>query len=433
MRTSAISSSLALGLFFFATLASAAPDPAPPPETEPAPDPLPQPPTAPRYEFPPDDEPLQGELIKPDEPAEPPPSPRPAPARRAPLPAKAPPKDSPTKGPLGAAAPPTSSGTTGLRVTAGLEAFAQYALRLTETQNGERPWFHAFDVPRVHGSIEGTYGPAIGRVVLEGVRSASEGALIGVAGDSLVVRLREAWAGYRYKQWFAVSAGVVPTLTVPELEGTWRLRVVGPAPIEQAGMLAPADLGATARFNFPGHYGYIGAGVYNGEGYTRRELNRGKNVEVAASLHPLPRGVARPLALFGSYVVGSSGTGSARADRLTTSLLWQGIRVRAGAGMTYAWGLGDDGWRRSMLLDAFARIEPVDRLMIGVRGAYWDRDLEGAESDTLTTITGSLGVRVARPLEAHLAVTRQIASDVARSALAGSDFWEFRLASRVVF
>lgn len=336
------------------------------------------------------------------------------------------------QGPEGKAAPPTAAGTTGiLKVTPGLEVFAQYSFRRTSTLDGQAPWFHIFDVPRVHASVTGEYGPATGRVVLEAVRSASEGALIGVAGDSLVLRLREAWAGYRYKNWFSAAMGVVPTLTVPELEGTWRLRVVGPAPLEQTGMASPADLGITGRFNFPKQYGYIAAGVYNGEGYTRRELNRGKNVEIAGSLHPAPSGAARPFGIFGSYVIGSSGTSSARSDRLTASLLWQGVRLRAGAGMTHGWGLGDDGARRSLLFDAFFRIEPVDRLMLGLRGSYWDRNVTAPDADTLVNVTGSVGYRWARPFETHLAVTKQAPSNVAQSALAGSDFWEFRLVSRI--
>lgn len=340
-------------------------------------------------------------------------------------------KGDPPHGPEGQAAPPTAAGTTGFVVTPGLEVFAQYSLRRTATLDGQTPWFHIFDVPRVHAALTGDYGPATGRIVLEGVRSASEGALIGVAGDSLVLRLREAWAGYRYKHWFSAAMGVVPTLTVPELEGTWRLRVVGPAPLEQTGMSSPADLGINGRFNFPRNYGYFAAGVYNGEGYTRRELNRGKNLEIAGSLHPAPGGAARPFAIFGSYVIGSSGTGSARADRLTGSLLWQGVRLRAGAGMTYAWGLANDGARRSMLFDAFMRLEPVDRLMIGLRGSYWNRNVEGQDPDTLVNVTGSVGYRWARPFETHVAVTKQAPSTVAHSAISGSDFWEIRLVSRI--
>lgn len=336
------------------------------------------------------------------------------------------------QGPEGQAAPPTAAGTTGsFHVTPGLEVFAQYSLRRTATLDGQAPWFHVFDVPRVHAAITGEFRSATGRVVLEGVRSASEGALIGVSGDSLVLRLREAWAGYRYKNWFSAAMGVVPTITVPELEGTWRLRVVGPAPLEQTGMASPADLGITGRFNFPKQYGYVAAGVYNGEGYTRRELNRGKNVEIAASLHPAPGGAARAFGIFASYVIGSSGTGAARADRLTAALLWQGVRLRAGIGSTYAWGLADDGARRSVLLDAFVRVEPIDQLMLGLRGSYWNRNLTATDPDTLFNVTGSVGYRWVRPFETHVAISKQVPSLVAQSAIAGSDFWEFRLVSRI--
>jgi len=332
----------------------------------------------------------------------------------------------------GVAGPPTAAGTTGLRVTPGIEIFAQYAARFTQIDTNRRLWYHTFEVPRVHAALTGDYGIATGRVVLEGVRSASEGALVGVAGDSLLLRLREAWAGIHYGSWLTASAGVIPTLTIPELEGTWRLRVVGPAPIEQTGMLSPADLGVKVRFDFPQNYGFISIGAFNGEGYTSRELNRGKNVEMAASLHPAPAGVARPLAFFGSYVIGSSGTGSARADRFTGSLLWQGTRLRAGFSVTYAKGLADFGDRRSLLVDGFARLEPIENLIFGLRGSYWNRDQDGS-GDTVSTFTGSAGYRIAQPLEAHVAVTRQMSGLVAQAALPGSDFWEIRLASRVVF
>lgn len=77
----------------------------------------------------------------------------------------------------------------------GLQVFGQYALRLVDGSAGDTAWFHAFELPRAHASLGASYGPVQGRFVLEAVRSASEGALLGVAGDSLVLRVREAWAG----------------------------------------------------------------------------------------------------------------------------------------------------------------------------------------------------------------------------------------------
>lgn len=330
-----------------------------------------------------------------------------------------------------AAAPPTAAGNTGLSVRPGVEVFAQYAARLTNTTAGESEWFHRFDVPRVHAALTGEYRDARARVVLEAVRSASEGSLVGVDGDSLVFRVREAYAAWAGRP-MRVQAGVVPTLTLPEIEGTWRLRAVAPTPLEVSGLGSPADLGVTVRVDLPRSFGWVGVGAYNGEGYNGRELNRGKNVEVVASVHPVVWGPMQPLAVLASYTLGTSGTGSARADRFTGALLWQGERVRAGVTGTVAWGVDDDGDRTSYLLEAFARVEPIDRLLTGLRVSWWQRD-DRVDTDRVTTLLGTVGYRVLEPLEVFAAVSRQIPDVRAEDALPGSDHWEFRLVTRGVY
>ncbi|MCA9600058.1 MAG: hypothetical protein KC776_42435 [Myxococcales bacterium] len=337
---------------------------------------------------------------------------------------------------VGTAAPATSAATTPLtlQVKPGLEVFAQYAYRRTLDESGRSQWFHQFDVPRVHLALDAEAEDAHGRVLIEAVRSASEGALIGVAGDSWVMRLREAYAGYS-KYGFEGRAGVVPLLTIPELEGTWMLRAVAPDPRESSGLLTPADVGANVRYTLPKDYAWVGVGAQNGEGYTNRELNRGKNAEAAASIHPLPAGPLKPLAVFVGYQLGSSGTGLARADRATGALLWQGDMIRAGASATYAWGTKDDGSQRSWIADGFIRAEPIEHLLFGVRGSFWVRDTrkDPAGKDTVAMVTGAAGYEIATPLTAFAAFTRSLPTDRARTAVPESDYWEARLISRIVF
>lgn len=332
----------------------------------------------------------------------------------------------------------TRAGTTGRCVTAGMELFGQYALRLTNTDTGDTEWFHSVELTRGHAALSGRWGPVAGRFVFEAVRSASEGALLGVAGDSLVLRVREAyaeWTGLHGAdtRGLEIRVGVLPTLSIPEIEGTWGLRAVSATPLEVTGLSAPADLGATARYHLPRAFGWVGVGAYNGDGYAQRELNRGKNLEVAASIHPLARvrGGA-PFALFASYVLGSSGTGLAQADRFSGGVLWQGQRLRAGATFTYAWGVGDDSSRRSWLAEAFVHGELFERLILGARALYWVRD-ERAEADHVTTLVGTVGARIAEPLEAFIAVERSIPGARAVMALPGTDRWELRAVTRVVF
>ena len=336
-----------------------------------------------------------------------------------------------TPEPIPTAGPATPAGTTGLAVRPGVEIFGQYALRLVDGSAGDTAWFHAFELPRAHASLGASYGPAQARFVLEAVRSASEGALLGVAGDSLVLRVREAWAGAALTRWIELRVGVVPTLTIPEIEGTWRLRAVAPTPLEVTGLGAPADLGVTLRARLPADLGWAAVGVYNGEGYTNRELNRGKNLEAAFAVH-VPRGPLRRLTLLGSYVFGSSGTGLSRADRLTGALLWQGDRVRGGVSLTAGWGVDDDGARRSLLVEGFARVEPIARLIVGLRASWWQRD-DRAADDQVLTLLGSVGWRVFDPLEVHLALSRQTAGERTRAALPGIENTELRAVTRVVF
>lgn len=336
--------------------------------------------------------------------------------------------------PVGHAAPPTEAATRGTGpVKAGLEVFAQYSYRGIHGPGANRTWFHAFDVPRVHGALEGEIDHARGRVVLEATRSASEGSLVGVAGDSLVLRVREAYGAYRLASVLELSAGVIPTLTVPNLDGTWMLRAIAPSGLEANGLLSPADLGAKARVDLPRSYGWVAAAFYNGDGYTSRELNRGKTFEGAAEIHPLPAGPLKPLGVFGSWVGGSTGTLVARANRLTGGLVWQGERVRAGAYVTHGWGIGQLGTQRALLASAFVRVEPVPRVLVGARFDHVLRDAGGEPTDSISTFWATAGYRIAIPIESFLAFSRALPSARAQSELPGTDAWDLRVVGRVVF
>jgi len=337
--------------------------------------------------------------------------------------------------PVAEATPPTSAATTPSEspIRAGLEIFAQYAYRATYAQSGSSSWDHDFDVPRVHGAVEGDYGPLFGRLVIEAVRSANEGALVGVAGDSLIMRVREAYAAYKLGHVLQMSAGVVPELTIPELDGTWALRAVSASPQETTSLYAPADLGVTAVAKVPDYWGWVGVGVYNGEGYAQQELNQGKNVEIAGAIHPLHMPGLLPLGLFASYTSGSTGVESARANRATVGLVYQGATVRAGVDYSYAWGVGENGTQIATITDGYFRVEPVPRLIVGGRVSYWLRNASAVSEDTETSVTGTVGWRFGDPLETFVAVTRAFSSTEAQTEDVGSDYTELRVVAHVVF
>lgn len=342
--------------------------------------------------------------------------------------------------PVGRAAPPTEAATRGelglhgeRAIRAGLEVFASYTYLVTKNQDGSSSWFHAFDLPRAHAAVEGEMDKLRGRVLVEAARSASEGALIGVAGDSLILRIREAYGAYRPVDGLEIAMGVIPTLTIPELDGTWMMRAVAPSALESTKLSSPADLGIRARYELPEGYGFVAAAAYNGEGYTSRELNRGKTIEGAVEIHPLPNGVVRPLGIFGSYTSGSTGTSLARADRATGGLVWQGAIFRAGAFVTWAHGVQEQGSQNAMVASGFVRVEPVRNVLIGGRLDHVVRDTGAEAANQITTLVGALGYRIAEPVEVFATITRKIPTTRAQSEVPGSDDWELSGVARVVF
>jgi hypothetical protein len=319
-----------------------------------------------------------------------------------------------------------------LVVEAHLAVFAQYVLSIRNEATGTE-WFHDFELPRAHATLAASFEGAHGRVTVEGFRSASEGALVGVAGDSFVLRLREAWADYVAWDALEMRLGLLPTMTIGPIEEMWGMRMVAPTGLERTALASPVDLGATVRGFLPLGLGWVGAGAYNGEGYDRRELNRGKNIEIATLLHPFSvvRG-AEPITVSASYVSGSSGIALARADRVTAGIAWEGDVLRGGAAFTYAWGVRDAGEQESMLAEGFVRVRPIERLDLGVDTVAWFRDRSDPD-DWIVTITGAAGYFIVDPLGVFVAVDGQLFGPSAEQALPGLDDARVRVITSIQF
>lgn len=287
--------------------------------------------------------------------------------------------------------------------------------------------FTTFAAPRVQAGVEAGWKGASGRVLLEGVYATQGGALIGVAGDSIVIRLREAWGGYRWR-FLEAQLGLVPTLTVPEVERAFLHRELSADGLETYRIKPPADLGATLKGHLPAGYGWVAASVTNGEGYTSRELNAGKNLEVSAAVHPVPGGALEPLTLLGAAMVGTTGPSSTLANRYGGGVLWAGSKLGIGATAFAVQGWMDDGSRRALLVQGFARGELFSRLLLAARVQLFQRDL--TQDDQVLELIGAVGIK-AEPVEFFVAVHRTALSGLARTALPGVDSTDVRAVVRV--
>jgi hypothetical protein len=336
--------------------------------------------------------------------------------------ASAPPEDTlpaPTPAPAVSAEPPSASTTApapapdigAFNWSPRAELFGQFEVGKTDSAGT----YDQFDVPRVHVGAEAQWHGVSGRLLIEGTRSTAGGALIGTAGDSIVVRIREAWAGYRYGL-FEARLGMIPTPVIAVLERAFANRALTPDGLELYGLDSPADLGATVRAHLPSQLGWVALTATNGEGYTFRELNTGKNFELSALIKPIGA-----LSLLATGRIGSTGLAQVRSDRVGGAALWTTETLGLGVNAFYAVGVSDDAGLRSLLLQAFARGTLFDRVLWAVRVHRMQRDLDAVADDSLTTVLASGGVHVIGPLDVYLCFQKTWASSVARAALPGSD------------
>jgi hypothetical protein len=309
------------------------------------------------------------------------------------------------------------------RFTPRADAFSEFSARFAY----DGPDSTTFSVPRVQLGLDAEWYGATGRVLVEGAYATAGGALIGVSGDSVVVRLREAWAGYRF-HFLEARLGLVPTLLIPELERGFRHRELTADGLELHRFLAPADFGGTLRVEFPAEFGWAGVAVTNGEGYTSRELNDGKNVELTTLVRPLTFvSKLRPLELVGSASFGSAGLPAVATQRLGGGVQWSTAVLGVGVSAFYARGLLADPSREGALVEGFARAMLFEHLLLAGRVTWFKRSLAGddAQLETIVSAGGTVAF-----VEAFVAWVRTMTFGEARTALPGIDAHELRVVAR---
>ena len=111
---------------------------------------------------------------------------------------------------------------------------------------------------------------------------------------SQVFRVKYAYGQFNLDDWTThgswVRFGVHQTPYVDYTETIYRYRFQGQIFAERTGFVSSADAGLSGHWNFPGNYGDVQAGFFNGENYNKAEVNNQKGFMVRGSLRPLPLG-----------------------------------------------------------------------------------------------------------------------------------------------
>lgn len=143
-----------------------------------------------------------------------------------------------------------------------------------------------------------------------------------------------------------------------------RYRVQGTMFLERTGILSSADYGISfvsllggeldeeyqknVSKSFPGKYGSLAIGIYNGGGYHAIEKNENKMIDGRLSLRPLPEKIpGLQLSILGSYGKGNAGT-SPDYNTIATSVSFQNKNLALTG--TYYTGTGfEDGGRLNVM------------------------------------------------------------------------------------
>ena len=149
---------------------------------------------------------------------------------------------------------------------------------------------NAFNVGRAYLNVTGSLSRRIAfRITPDITRESGTGSSL---TGSLTFRLKYAYAQFNLDEWTTrgswVRLGMQQTPWIDFMETVYRYRFQGTVFEDREGFLSSSDIGASGRYNFPGDYGDLHGGIYNGETYTRTEVNDQKGFMVRATARPMP-------------------------------------------------------------------------------------------------------------------------------------------------
>lgn len=241
---------------------------------------------------------------------------------------------------------------------------------------------------------------------LEAVRSAGPQSVLGVDGDSLVLRVKRGW-GFARHHWGPVGAearlGLIPDPWVDVLVRHYPLRGLSASLSERGLFFDTSDLGAALHLELLEGLAQLRLALTNGQGRNQIEQNSGKNTTALLLLRPLSRptasGQPMELRLLGAWRDGSQGVGAARDHRLALGALWTSPWADLGAEWIQAWGYLGRGELKARGLGLWGSA-PLGLPWLGaaLRLDHLLTDVDQPETSQITA-TGALYVDLAPPAQ----------------------------------
>jgi hypothetical protein len=189
------------------------------------------------------------------------------------------------------------------KIVIGAVIYADYTIqdqpKITDPISGDTVTLNQFQVGRAYLNVTGNVSHSIAfRITPDIVRETGVGSSL---NGSYTFRLKYAYLQWNFDDFMTKGSwarfGQQPTPWVDFMENLYRYRFQGQIFEEREGFISSSDVGASFHY-----YGEVHAGVYNGETYTRAEINDQKGWMIRGTLRPLPTSESlRGLRLHGFY------------------------------------------------------------------------------------------------------------------------------------
>jgi len=200
---------------------------------------------------------------------------------------------------------PTTPPADNFKIGVGTTIFADYtyqdAPKITDADKNSVN-LSSFEVRRAYINVTGNISDIVSFRVTPDVTARQTstvaglpagGAVTGSNDGSLTIRLKYGFAQFNldkvvtHGSW--IRFGQQQTPYVDFMEGIYRYRFQGTIFVEREGYLSSSDVGLSGRLNFPNDYGEIHLGYYNGDTYSKAEVNDQKAFQIRGTLRPLPK------------------------------------------------------------------------------------------------------------------------------------------------
>jgi hypothetical protein len=176
-------------------------------------------------------------------------------------------------------------------IKVGMTIFTDYTFSSSpkiRDANGDSVSLSEFAVRRAYVNVTGNISHLMAfRITPDISRETGAGASL---SGSLEFRLKYAFGQLNLDDWMPrgtwIRFGIQQTPWVDFQEGIYRYRFQGTVFSEREGYLSSSDAGISAHYNLPSNYGDLHAGIYNGETYSKAEVNNKKAAQVRFSLRP---------------------------------------------------------------------------------------------------------------------------------------------------